>query len=442
MIRSPRLWGWLTCGAACVFLVAILIGRGLAQASLWAGLVAAVAALVAIIPRPSRAPSGSIPEMQDWMVRRPREMSAAVDALVAARTGTVGLTTGLHGAGGFGKTTLAQMVCADPTVRRSFGSQVFQVTLGRDVRGAAAIATKVNGVIRLMTGEDTTFTDPDLAGQRLGALLDSGPRRLLFIDDVWDAEQLSPLTNGGQRCVRLVTTRVPGLLTGRGLSVPVDQMSVDQARMLLTAGLPPLGTEVLDGLLAVTGLWPLLLRLVNKILANVARTRQDISPDARLLLKRLRERGPAAVDELLGEATSSLNVNQSHERAMAVRLTIEASTSLLEAHDADRFTELAVFVEDEAIPFHLAATLWQATAGIDTLQAAQDCARLGNLALMSVSDSPNRTLSLHDVAPRVMASLRNLAISILRLDGHTNIAAANRHHARDPQRTLKLLQAA
>jgi predicted transposase YbfD/YdcC len=45
-------------------------------------------------------------------------------------------------------------------------------------------------------------------------------------------------------------------------------------------------------------------------------------------------------------------------------------------------------------------------------------------------------------APRVMASLRSLAISILRLDGHSNIAAANRHHARDPQRTLKLLQAA
>ena len=43
-------------------------------------------------------------------------------------------------------------------------------------------------------------------------------------------------------------------------------------------------------------------------------------------------------------------------------------------------------------------------------------------------------------APRVMASLRGLAISLLRIDGHSNIAAANRHHARDPQRTLKLLQ--
>jgi predicted transposase YbfD/YdcC len=45
-------------------------------------------------------------------------------------------------------------------------------------------------------------------------------------------------------------------------------------------------------------------------------------------------------------------------------------------------------------------------------------------------------------APQVMASLRSLAISLLRIDGHANIAAANRHHARDPQRTLKLLQTA
>jgi predicted transposase YbfD/YdcC len=45
-------------------------------------------------------------------------------------------------------------------------------------------------------------------------------------------------------------------------------------------------------------------------------------------------------------------------------------------------------------------------------------------------------------APRVMATLRNTAISILRLNGQTNIAAANRHHACDPQRTLTLLQTA
>jgi len=44
--------------------------------------------------------------------------------------------------------------------------------------------------------------------------------------------------------------------------------------------------------------------------------------------------------------------------------------------------------------------------------------------------------------PRVMASPRSLAISLLRLDGHDSIAAANRHHARDPRRTLQLPQTA
>jgi predicted transposase YbfD/YdcC len=41
--------------------------------------------------------------------------------------------------------------------------------------------------------------------------------------------------------------------------------------------------------------------------------------------------------------------------------------------------------------------------------------------------------------PQVMAALRNTAISILRLAGLTNIAAANRHHARDSTRPLALL---
>jgi predicted transposase YbfD/YdcC len=59
-----------------------------------------------------------------------------------------------------------------------------------------------------------------------------------------------------------------------------------------------------------------------------------------------------------------------------------------------------------------------------------------------VTYQEDRSLVRTGNAPRVMATLRSLAISLLRLDGQTNIAAANRHHARDPQRTLKLLQTA
>lgn len=41
--------------------------------------------------------------------------------------------------------------------------------------------------------------------------------------------------------------------------------------------------------------------------------------------------------------------------------------------------------------------------------------------------------------PRIMAGIRNLAISLLRLAGHTNIAKALRHNARKPKRAIKLV---
>lgn len=44
--------------------------------------------------------------------------------------------------------------------------------------------------------------------------------------------------------------------------------------------------------------------------------------------------------------------------------------------------------------------------------------------------------------PQVMATLRNTAVSILRLAGHDNIAAALRHHSRNPHRPVDLLHAA
>jgi hypothetical protein len=296
-----------------------------------------------------------------------------VRAVTEGRAGTVGITTGLYGAGGFGKTMLARMVCADRRVRRRFGGRVYLVPVGRDVLGAAAVAAKVNDVIKLVMGEDATFTDPQLAGVQLGTLLDAGPRRLLVLDDVWEAEQLAPFTVGGRRCARLVTTRVPGLLAGRDATVRVDQMSREQARALLTDGLPQLDEAVTQGLLAATGRWPLLLRLVNTILADYGRLAADVPAQAMRLLERLRAGGPAVVDDLRGTPVSLLEVDKPQQRERAVRATIGASTSLLDPSDAERFAELGVFAEDEVIPLRVAARLWQVTAGLDgrdDLQAA------------------------------------------------------------------------
>ncbi len=310
----------------------------------------------------------------------------------------MGITTGLYGAGGFGKTTLAKMACADDRVKERFGRFVYPVvTVGRDLRGPEAVAAKVNDVIKLVVGENSTFTDPQLAGARLGSLLDTGPPALLVIDDVWEPEQLLPFLIGGRACSRLVTTRVPELLDGRGTAVCVDQMSPEQARALLTAGLPPLQETVVAGLLAVTGRWPLLLRLVNKILADYAQMAAEVDTQGTALVHQLRAGGPAVVDEVLGEDQRTLDVGQPSQRERAVRATIEASTGLLSGDDSERFAELSVFAEDEVIPFGLVAQLWRATAGLDELRVAQVVRRLAQLALVSQAGGPDGGVVLHDV---------------------------------------------
>src|SRR6185437_2187639 len=151
--------------AGCAFVIGVLVHKGLADAGLWAGVVGGLAGVLGaaaawwvVLPRPSAVMP---PEMrlEDWVVGRPAELAAVVRALAGDVAGTVGITTGLYGAGGFGKTTLARMVCADRRVRRRFGGRVYPVTMGRDVRGPAAVAARVNDVIRLVFDVDAAFAD-------------------------------------------------------------------------------------------------------------------------------------------------------------------------------------------------------------------------------------------------------------------------------------------
>lgn len=347
-------------------------------------------------------PPPPAPRVPDWVVDRD-EAKAAVAAVCArpARGGTaVGITTSLEGAGGFGKTVLATAVCADPRVRARFRGRVHFVTVGRDVRGRAAIADKVAEVTTFITGDTTAFEDPDLAGDHLGRLLDQRPPTLLVLDDVWEAEQLAPFLRGGRDCVRLVTTRVPGVLPSEAVRVRVDEMSEAQARAVLTHGLPALPAATEAGLLRATGRWALLLRLTNRLVAALVSTGEDPATAAAEVLRVLRARGPAAVDPGAVAAPGAhlpLDLDSPARRALAVRATVEAATSLLPAHGDRRLAELAVFVEDESLPVPLVAELWAATGGLTALAARDLCARLDRLSLISLAPGDGGRITLHDV---------------------------------------------
>ncbi|WP_157180373.1 NB-ARC domain-containing protein [Protofrankia coriariae] len=334
------------------------------------------------------------------MIRR-TEVASVVAAVCSRQGGTVGITTVLTGAGGFGKTTLAKVVCADKKVRKHFKNRVYFVTMGRDERSRASIASKVNQVIHLITGDTTTFDDPELAGARLGGLLDQRPRILLVLDDIWEREQLDPFLRGGSRCVRLVTTRVPTILpTGSGAPpVLVDRMSHAEARQVLTWRLPRLPEVLTWDLLATTGRWPLLLHLTNGIIKDQVDTGADATAVAEETLRQLRAQGPAAVDDPLTppDPDDANKLNDPNERGKAVRATVEAAARLLLADGRDRFVELGIFAANETVPVTLVARLWEATGAYTERQSRALCLKLDSLSLLTLKHEAGGSVTLHDV---------------------------------------------
>ncbi len=259
----------------------------------------------------------------------------------------------------------------------------------------------------------------DAAARELGALLEAGPDRLLVLDDVWFTEQLQPFLQGGQRCARLVTTRNRLLMLGRGLSIPVDQMSAHQARQVLQFGLPPMSGWVVAGLLEVTGRWPLLLRLINKILVEAHGAGRDLSGYGQQLLERLRCAGPSVVDEIAGVSPTVLAVDTPAQRARAVQATMQASIGLLTGDERRLLLQLSVFSADGVVPLSLVARLWRVTEGVDELRVPQVCARLDELALINLDPADGGRVSIHDVVRDYLRDLsrKDDAQALVRLNG-------------------------
>jgi len=338
-----------------------------------------------------------------WIVDRPGEVDQVVSMLVSRRRRgggrSVGLSVVVRGAGGFGKTVVARLVRCHPRVLRRFTGGVYWVTLGRDVASPAALAGRVSDLItRLDREQQVSFTDLEQAAEHLAAVLAAGPGRLLILDDVWHVDQLRAFPVAG-RCARLITTRIPSVVTGSPVMIPVGEVTPEQAHAIVNFGLAtPVSRDQLRALLAETGRYPLLLRLVSEFLSDQVATGRLVDDVATAVVAQLREVGAGWVDRFTSDAGHSRDIDDPVRRSRAVAATIEASLGLLAPKQRDLFAQSAVFVEDEALPVHLVGTLWAATAGLDESQTRALCARLRDLALVSIDDTaPGGAIHLHDV---------------------------------------------
>jgi WD40 repeat protein len=439
--RGGRLAGGLVAALLAVAVVAVGIPLNVVTTylpagvtghrPLWVGLLAGGGLVIVALTLLSRRPddgsgpvvlAGQVPMVAGWVDRA--ELGEVVSALTAqddrltARDGIVAVTTGLTGAGGFGKTMLAARACRDPKVGRWFRGGVVWVTVGQDT-GDEELAARISEVVRNLGGDGPGFTSLEQAGQALAAALRTlRGRPLLVADDVWTAGQLAPFAVAAQAGCLLVTTRRAYVLEGTAARrIVVDAVPPEVARRLLRRELPQMAYGVEQELLGLAGGWPMLLSLVNRRLAGeLRRPGSVIDVAAADAADRLRRKGPAALD-----------VADDRSRDLAVAAVIGYSLDALAEANRDRFYELGVFAEDAEIPLAVVALLWRAIAGLDEDEAVALCEQLDRLSLVSLAWSGQaRMLILHDVIRRYAAArLGQGRLAAV----HSDLVSAARTHA-------------
>ncbi|GAA4601619.1 WD40 repeat protein [Actinoplanes octamycinicus] len=184
---------------------------------------------------------------------------------------------GIHGAGGFGKSTLVEQVSRLPEVRERFPGGVLWAAVGQR-RTGASLAELIGDLMTRVGAERPAVVSPMQAGRRLATVLDQHPPLLLVLDDVWTTDQLDPFLTGGPASLRVVTTRVAGLLGPDAPQVAVGRMTHDEATATLLHGLLGLPLPDLTALLSLTGRWPLLLTLTNALLREHTTARHPSPP--------------------------------------------------------------------------------------------------------------------------------------------------------------------
>ena len=325
----------------------------------------------------------SVPPQRGDEVNRPDLLDQLVEAVVAPGAGPVGVTTGLVGAGGFGKTTLARMVVHHPRVQERFPDGVVWVTVGADSM-PSDLAAAITSTARLFDPTVPQLTEPLAAGAKLGEAL-AGRRVLLVVDDVWSPSQVDPFL-GCEETVKLFTTRRRDVLPRATVTVPVNQMTTSEAVALLTADLPPLPHELLDRAKAICGSWPLLLALVRGAVQDDVDDGADAAAALRDVLRALKDDGITALD-----------VDDPQQRSRAVGRTIDASLERLQPEERARYAELAVFGEDVAAPVVTVTRLWGRTGDWSHHRTRRFCSRLAKLSLLATYRADVGELVLHDV---------------------------------------------
>jgi hypothetical protein len=322
------------------------------------------------------------------LIARPQEFEAVKQSLLSReRSRPTAITAALRGAGGYGKTTLALMLCHDLEIQTAFPDGILWVTLGEK---PVNVIAKIEELIFLLSNEQISLVSTEATIAKLREALADG-EYLLVIDDIWRSSDLAPFLQGGPRCARLLTTRNEQDIPLAAIHIQVDAIRQHEATQLLQIGLQQDATgeqfkPLFQQLAEQLGEWPLLLTLANGVLRQHVRQHEPLHDALTYLQRALEKRGVVAFDARTSDA-----------RREAVARTIDVSLELLTPEEVARYQELAVFPEDVDVPLKTVQRLWQITANFDAFDTVDLCSRLAGLSLLLKYDLSTRSIRLHDV---------------------------------------------
>jgi len=301
---------------------------------------------------------------------------------------SVALATALRGAGGFGKTTLAQAICFDDRVRQTYPDGILWTTMGEDLDSNGRLA-RIRDLIRWQTEEKEapTFETAAAAGARLRELL-ANSRALVVLDDVWSSADVTPFQGLPTGSALLITTRNRQTLPTDSRRIDVDAMASSEAIELLRAGLPGGSSKNLQSLVALLGEWPLLLTLVN------GQLRKLVNEGGLTVLEAVQE----AAEALDSVGFSAFDQNDPDSRHAAASKAILVSVCQLQEVEQDLYFQLSIFPEDVDIPLSVLEQYW----GLARVPARRFCEQLQDRSLLQQFNRKEGTIRLHDVVRKVL----------------------------------------
>lgn len=323
------------------------------------------------------------PDLEDYFVERPYEFEQLKTNLLEKRSDkNIAITTALRGAGGYGKTTLANALCHDKDIINEFPDGIFWVTLGEEPQNLNGI---IEDLIYFISHKKLRFENIDASTLYLKNIL-VDKKLLLVIDDVWNEAHLKPFLQGGTKCARLITTRDDATLPPNAVKIPVDAMKRPEAVELLGFNLTFEKDDVLHKLAKRLGNWPLLLKLVNATL----RLRVDVNENIDKALN--------YVDEALTEeGLTVFDMENPQSRDQAVEATLNVSIRALNENERNLYSELAIFPEDAKIPLQTLEKLWNITGNIKPYHVRKLCGKFYRMSLLHTYNARSEYIIIHDI---------------------------------------------